>query len=39
MPVSSPLVQSPALTALRQSPIPALRKRLVRYFPSDEPGS
>lgn len=29
MPVSSPLVQSPALTALRQSPIPALRKLTV----------
>jgi hypothetical protein len=29
MPVSSPLVQSPALTAQRQSPIPALRKLAV----------
>jgi hypothetical protein len=29
MPVSSPLVQSPAQTALRQSPIPALRKLTV----------
>jgi hypothetical protein len=26
MPVSSPLVQSPLVLALRQSPIPALRK-------------
>jgi hypothetical protein len=29
MPVSSPLVQSAAQTALRQSPIPALRKLTV----------
>jgi hypothetical protein len=29
MAVSSPLVQSPATTALRQSPIPALRKLTV----------